>query len=537
MAFDIGTTGAKTCLYQLGDQLKCLDSQVETYPLITTEDGGAEQRVDDWWDAMCRGSRTLLNRSKISPDGILALSFCCQMQALILVDERGEALRNPMGYMDGRARDIFKKRFSRGLFRIAGLNARKLLFSLYLSGGAAATAKDPLWKYHWVKDREPHAFARACHWLDVRDYLALRCTGNVSMTRDSAHLTFLYDTRPGREKWSESLCRMFRVNSDHLPPVVSATDRAGSLTRGAAAQLGLSPGCMVFSGGGDVSLISIGSGALEEKEIHAYVGTSGWVTAQVHRRMVDVTNFMASICGALPGTYNYVAEQETSGLCLQWVRDHLARDTLGLHGKLSGAGGEDAASGNNASGDAVYSLMDKGALAVPPGSNGVIFTPWFHGNRAPREDPLARGMFFNMGLSTEKQTLIRSVMEGVAFHKRWMLEAMEKKIGPQDRLRLVGGGAKSQVLCQILADVTGYRVEVPDDPQNAGAAGAALVCGLGLGYIKGAVHAKKLIPVSRVFYPNKAHKGVYDRQFRVFKKLYFRNRKLFRELNGGSGGK
>jgi len=522
LTYDIGTTGAKTCLFRLGKNLELVDSQVVGYPLITTPDGGSEQRADDWWNAICQGSRRVLSRADCSKDKIAAISFCCQMQALVLVDRQGQAVRNPMGYMDGRATKVFKDNFACGFPKIEGLNGVKLLKSLYITGGAAATVKDPLWKYAWVRENEPDIFARAYKWLDVRDYMALRCTGNFAMTRDSAHLTFIYNTRPGSEGWSESLCKSFNVNPDHLPRVQEATDRSGELTSQAAEELGLMESTTVFGGGGDITLIPIGSGCLNLNDTHIYVGSSGWVVANVDKRMVDLKNFMASISGAIPGHYNYVAEQETSGLCLQWVRDHLAKDEIGVYLKGNEALGED---------DDLYELMNQKVAEIEPGSGGVIFTPWLHGNRSPREDPHARGMFFNIGLNTGKRALIRSVLEGIAFHKRWMLEAMEKKVPRQDSLRFVGGGAKSAVLCQIMADITGHRIEVPEDPQNVGAAGAAIICGLGLKAIDSAGDAKKLIRIKATYTPDSRTRDQYDRMFGVFKQLYHQNKRLFWAIN------
>lgn len=525
MAYDVGTTGAKTCLFRLDRELTLIDSEVVGYPLLTTSDGGSEQRVDDWWHALCEGTQAILSRTGCDKDKIEAISFCCQMQALILVDEAGNAIRNPMGYMDGRATKVFKENFAGGFPRIENLNAYKLLTSLYITGGAAATAKDPLWKYHWVRENEPENFARTYKWLDVRDYLALKCTGNFAMTRDSANLTFLYNTRPGREGWSDRLCRMFDVNTQHLPGVQASTDLAGELTQGAAGGLGLLTGTPVFAGGGDITLIPLGSGCTDLYDTHAYVGTSGWVVANVNKRMVDLKNFIASISGAVPGHYNYVAEQETSGLCLQWVRDHLALDAIGIY--LNGDEDNVDVLENND----LYDLMNQKVTEIEPGSGGVIFTPWLHGNRAPKEDPYARGMFFNIGLQTGKRAMIRSVLEGIAFHKRWMLEAIEKKVPRQQTLHLVGGGAKSKVLCQIMADITQHDIKVPEDPQNVGAAGAAIVCALGLKAIGSVQEAKKFIRFRSSYTPDPAARSVYDRMFPVFKKLYQKNKKLFWELN------
>ncbi|WDP92532.1 MAG: carbohydrate kinase [Desulfobacter sp.] len=523
MAYDIGTTGAKTCLFRLDRELELMESEVVGYPLLTTGDGGAEQRADDWWEALCRGTNQVLARSGCAKEDIAALSFCCQMQALILVDREGAPVRNPMGYMDGRATAVFREKFASGFPRIENLNAYRLLNALFITGGAAGTAKDPLWKYHWVRENEPKAFGRAYKWLDVRDYLALRCTGNLAMTRDSAHLTFLYGTRPGKEGWSNRLCRMFDVDPGHLPPVQTATEPAGGLCAAAARDLGLAKGTPVFNGGGDASLIPLGSGCTDLYDTHAYVGTSGWVSTNVDRRMVDVKHFIASICGAVSGSYNYIAEQETSGLCLDWVRDHLALDAIGVYLENQSPKALDS--------DRLYDLMNEKVGEVDAGAGGLIFTPWLHGNRSPREDPHARGMFFNIGLNTGKRAMIRSVLEGIAYHKRWMLEAIERKVPRQESLRLVGGGAKSRVLCQILADVTDREIRVPEDSQNVGAAGAAIVCALGLNLITSVSQAKDLIRIPSSYTPDPMAAGVYDEMFRVFKQLYEKNKSLFRALN------
>lgn len=525
LAHDVGTTGSKTCLYRISDTVAPVAAAVEEYPLIMTDDGGVEQKADDWWAAICKSTRIVLERSQIAPERIAAMGFCCQMQGSILVDKDGRALRNPMIYMDGRATRQIEKHLYHGLFRISGWNARKTVTSLRITGGLAATPKDPLWKYHWVRDNEPEIFARVHKWLDVKDYLILRSTGRYGMTQDSAHITFVYDTRPGRLGWHKGLCRMFDVDMTHLPPVVESTDVVGHLTADAAAQMGLVSGIPVFGGGGDVAMTAIGAGCVALHDTHIYIGTSGWVASNVDKRMVDIGNFIASILCAIPGRYNYIAEQETSGACLKWVRDHLALDGIGVYLKDRPAADAEEEL------ERLYDLLNQVVAETAPGAGNLIFTPWLHGNRSPREDAYARGMFFNFGIDTGKRIMIRAVLEGVAFHKRWMLEAAERKIPYQPSVRFVGGGAKSHVWCQIMADVTGRQIETVAQPQDAGAMGAALVCAVGLGCLSGFRQVKEMVPVVRTFSPRPAYRAAYDRNFGIFKMLYGKNKKLFKILN------
>jgi xylulokinase len=523
---DVGTTGNKSSIYRIGDRIDLVQSCLKEYPLYTTPDGGAEQKADEWWSAICSATKTVMERSGIGPGEIKAMTFSSQLQGSVFVDENGTALRNPMNYLDGRSVEQIARYLYKGLIKIEGKwNARIALKVLRITGGLAATAKDPLWKYHWVKDNEPEIFKRARRWLDVKDYLILRCTGNCGMTPDSAHLTFLYDTRPGKLGWHRGLCKQFDVDMNLLPPVVKSTDIVGHLLPGPAAEMGLAGGIPVFGGGGDTSLTTIGAGCTDLYDTHIYMGTSGWVSSNVDKRMVDIGNFMASILGALPGYYNYGGEEETAGACLKWVRDHLALDEIGVY-----LGARHIAEKTQEY-DSLFDFMNEVIGKTQPGSGGVIFAPWLHGNRSPREDSYARGIFFNLSLDTGKRQMIRAVLEGIAFHTRWILEALEKKVPFRERLRFVGGGAKSEVGCQIMADVTGRTIETIDDPQNVGTIGATVVCAVGLGLLNSFFDAKRLIQVRKTYMPRTEYKALYDKNFAVFKKLYDNNKELFSKLN------
>ena len=486
-----------------------------------------EQNPDDWWAAIVKATRTVIQRSGIDPQEIQGMAFCAQMQGFVPVDKDGFALRNAMSYMDNRSTAQIRAGLYHGWPRISGWNAYKTLRSLQVTGGLSASVKDPVWKYRWMSDNEPELFASLHKWLDVKDYLVLRSTGAYSMGYDSANATFMFDTRPGRLGWHQEICNLFGVKLDHLPPVIAATDVAGRLTESASRELGLAAGTPVFGGGGDLSLISVGAGCFERNAIHVYTGTSGWVVATVDRRMTDIDALVASILGAIPGWYNYISEQETAGRCLSWVRDHLALDEIGIY--LDRADGQ-RYSDKVQQVRSLYEFLNQEVEKVPPGSNGVIFTPWLHGNRSPFEDPNARGMFFNIGLETGKRELIRAVLEGVAYHQRWMLETVEKKVPRQETLRFVGGGAQSTVWAQILSDVTGREIEVIENAQNAGTVGAAIVCAVGLGKTD-FQHAGQLIRVEKRFSPQGKNQVVYERNYQVYRQLYRQNRELFRQLN------
>ena len=512
LAYDIGTTGVKTCLFGIGERITLLSSAQEGYKLYLLPGGGAEQEPDAWWGAMCRTTRALFAKADVAPQAVAGLSFCSQMQGLVLVDRAGKPVRRAMSYMDQRAGAELKKGLAHGP-QIAGANVGKLLKCLRATGAVPSSVKDPVWKYKWVQAHEPENFLRADKWLDVKDYLLLRCTGRAVMTEDSAYAALLYDTRKGA--WSGELCRIFGVDMAHLPPIIQASSQVGGLTGQAAAELGLTPGTPVFGGGGDASLIGVGAGATAVGSTHIYCGTSGWVSTVTDRQRVDVSAMIAAIVGAQRGRYNYFAEMETAGKCLEWVKDHLALDEIGVYlEKKDITGGQEAVYAS------LYDYLTETVEQVPPGAGGVLFTPWLHGNRCPFEDPAAAGMFFNIRLDTGKTELIRAVLEGICYHLRWMLECQARKLPVSDPVRFVGGGALSPVTAQILADVTGRAVQVTASPQNAGSVGAAAVAGVGLGIVRDLDAAAGLIPVERTHTPRPANRAAYDQNYQVFQKLY-----------------
>lgn len=523
IAYDIGTTGVKTCIFELGDSIRLTAAASEGYGLYILPDGGAEQEPEEWWNAICHTTKQVLEKSGLAPEKICGISFCSQMQGVVLVDADGKPVRRAMSYMDQRAREELKEGMAHGI-QIAGANVGKLLKSLKITGAVSASVKDPVWKYKWVQKHEPENFSRVKAWLDVKEYVICRMTGECCMTQDSAFATLLYDIH--KKEFSPAMCEMLGVDMRHLPRICGSSDKVGDLKADVAAELGLMAGTAVFGGGGDASLIGVGAGSVELGDTHIYSGTSGWVSTVVDKSIVDTSAMIAAIVGADDGKFNYFAELETAGKCLEWVKDHLALDEIGIYLEK-----KHITEGYEAKYTSLYDYMMSVIKDVPAGAGGVIFTPWLHGNRCPFEDPNARGMFFNISLETGKSEMIRAVLEGVCLHLRWFLETEEKKVKTSERVRFVGGGALSDLTCQILADCTGKTVETVDTPQNVGAMGAAVTVAVGMGLCPSLEKAKSLIPVSKVFAPNKANKAAYDKSFAVYKELYRSNKKNFAALN------
>ncbi|MBN2880149.1 MAG: FGGY-family carbohydrate kinase [Clostridia bacterium] len=525
ISYDVGTTSLKTCLYEADEKIKLIESQSQSYKLTILPNGGAEQDPNDWWEAMRETTKAVIRKSGIEKEKISGISFCAQMQGVVLVDKDGNPVRKAMSYMDNRAKKQMEETLSDGL-KIGGVNLQKLMKSISITGVVASSTKDPVWKYKWVKENEPEIYADTYKWLDVKDFLILKSCGEFTMTEDSAYATMLFDVKKENRCFSQEMCNMIGVDIDHLPRIIKSTQAAGQITKAAAKELGLMEGTLVFGGGGDASLIGVGAGATKPGDTHIYIGTSGWVSTVIDKPLLDISCKIAGIIGADENNYNYFAELETAGKCIEWVKEHLAyEETIDrLNERRTNGDYEEVAVD-------LYEYMMESIKHVPAGSSGVVFTPWLHGNRCPFEDTNARGMFFNIGMGTKKAELIHAVIEGVCYHLRWQMECSAKKVDINGSVRLVGGGALAPMTCQILSDILNVRVEVVGNPQNAGAMGAAIISTVGLGITDNLEQASSLIEVERTYYPNSENRNVYDKGFEVFKQLYYNNKKTFELMN------
>ncbi|MDD5824178.1 MAG: FGGY-family carbohydrate kinase [Firmicutes bacterium] len=507
ISYDIGTTGLKTCLFDIdkGEPIKLVAGEEESYDLYVLDNGGVEQDPLQWWAAMCMTTRRLLASRGIPAEDIKGISFCAQMQAVVLVDDKCNPVRNAMSYMDNRGGEQIDKGLHSGV-KVMGMNADILQKSIRYTGAVSCSVKDPIWRYRWVADNEPEIFAKVYKWLDAKDFLTAKATGRFTMSRDSAFGTLLYDTREGQNCFNAELCDIFEVDLKHLPEIVLSTDVVGGLTSEAADALGIVAGTPVFSGGGDASLIGVGAGAVAPGDTHMYLGTSGWVGTVTTKQKLGPTTSIASIVGVDPDAFNCFAELETAGKCFEWARNNL------FGGALS------------------FEELGRRIEEVPAGSNGLIFAPWIHGNRCPFEDPNSRGVFVGIGLDTDAAQMYRAVVEGVCLHLRWQMSCMNKLVRTSKVLRLAGGGARTAAIAQILADITGKTIEVVESPQNAGSTGAAALMAVGLGLIDSVRDIKSMIRVEHCFKPNVENKKIYDKEFAIFKDLYKTNRKTFAKL-------
>lgn len=518
LAIDLGTSGPKVALITVAGEV--LASTNSSTSLLLPPGGGAEQDPEDWWRAILEATHALLSGPDKLAQRVAAISVTGQWSGTVPVDERGRALGNAILWMDTRgASDV--RALCKGWPSIDGYGVRKAMGWVRKTGGAPSlNGKDPVGHILWLKRCDPERFAQARWLLEPTDYLNLRLTGTAAASYDSIALHWVTDNRNiDAIDYDDGLLRLTGLPKDKLPPLRRATDVMGELSRSAAAELGLPAGVPVVCGTPDVQSAALGSGAIGPAKAHLYLGTSSWISTHVGFKKTDLLRNIASLPSALPGQYFVANEQETAGACMNWLRDGVMF-------------GSDAIGDDTPPTDAL-ARIDAAAQSVPPGSDGLLFTPWLIGERCPVADEHVRGSFLNLSLSTTRAHLARAVLEGVAYNTRWLLSAFERFVGTRvPSLRVVGGGAKSAVWCQIHADILGRTIEQLSDPLMVNARGAAAVGALGIGAITPEDLAERRVPVERTFEPRESYRERYDAQFAAFLDHYKQSKGMFRRLNG-----
>ena len=516
LAIDLGTSGPKVALFTSDCQV-VVGSEVEPTPLHLAPGGGAEQDPEDWWRAVCAASRRLLERHPEQARRIAAVSCTAQWSGTVPVDGAGRAIGNAIIWMDSRGGKHVARALG-GFPSVMGYGAAKLWRWIRLTGGVPGhSGKDSLAHILFLMAERPEVYARAAKLLEPKDYLNLRLTGRIAASYDSIVLHWVTDNRrPDRIDYHPGLLRAVGLDRAKLPDLRRAVDVLGPLAADAARELGAPEGALVVMGTPDIQSAAVGSGAVRDYEPHLYLGTSSWLTCHVPFHKTDALRNMASLPSPIPGRYFIGNEQECAGACLTFLRDQVFFAQDGLGTPLP---------------DAPYRRFDELVERSPPGARKVLFTPWLYGERTPVEDPTIRGGWHNVSLGTTRGELVRAVYEGVALNARWLLGAVERFTGrTMGAINLIGGGAKSEVWCQIQADVLGRPIRQMADPLQANARGAAILAAVAMGFGTFEQIAGK-VPVARTFQPSPERRALYDELFHEFVRLYRSSRAAHARLN------
>ena len=450
LGIDVGTTGSKALLVDADGAVKA--SATTEYPMFTPQPLWAEQDPADWWAATVTSIRQVLDRGDVQPDQVAGLGLTGQMHGLVLLDAQGEVLRPCIMWNDQRT----APQCAAITEAVGADEVLRLTGNPVLPGFTAP-------KIVWVREHEPEVYAQVAKVLLPKDYARYRLTGGFFSEVSDASGTSMFDV--GRRQWSEEMLRALDVPHEWLPEVTESPLVSARVSASAAAETGLLEGTPVVGGGGDQAAQAVGTGIVAEGVVSATLGTSGVVFAASETYRVEPEGRLHAFCHAVPGMWHLMGVMLSAAGSFRWYRDTLG-DLERVQAEKSGRD--------------PYDLLTEAAAEVSPGCEGLLFLPYLTGERTPYPDPNARGVFFGLTLRHGKAHMTRAVLEGVSYGLLDSLELMRALGLSIQQVRASGGGARSSLWRQILADVFDAQIVTVEVTEGA-AYGAALLAGVGAG--------------------------------------------------------
>lgn len=481
LGIDTSTTGSKALL--IDEQGNVIGAASSPHTLHTPKLLWSEQDPQEWWEAVAASIRQVLAQSGVSASAVVAVGLTGQMHGLVLLDEAGRVLRPAILWNDQRTQAQCDE-----IHQLCGRQA-----FINTTGNVALTGFTAP-KILWVKENEPEIYQKARHMLLPKDYIRYRLTGGYAMDKADGAGTVLFDLKA--RDWSPEVLAKLGIDPAWMPPTFEGCAFTGEVTAEAAAKTGLKAGTPVAAGGGDQAAQAVGTGVVEAGVAALTVGTSGVVFAATPRAIIEPEGRLHAFCHAVPGMWHLMGVMLSAAGSLQWFRDSLAAD-LGFEELLQNAEGS------------------------PAGCEGLQFLPYLSGERTPHPDPLARGAFIGLTLRHNRSHMTRAVLEGVAYGLKDSFTLIQNAgLEAITQVRVSGGGAKSPLWRQILADTLEAELVTVNTTEGA-AFGAALLAGVGAGAWKDVPEAcRAAVRITGVTRPQPAQTATYREGYAIYTGLY-----------------
>jgi xylulokinase len=497
LGVDLGTSNCKTIIINADGYL--ISKASASYPVYRPKVSWAEENPNDWWNAVVKTIRNCVKKAKISKDDIVGLSVVSHQEAYIPLDERGNELGNGILWIDQRIaeqlREIRKLISSKKVLEITGLQVYPPLVAPQLM---------------WIKKNMPKIFEKARVFLPPESYIAFKLTDEYATDPSMASRTMLFDIR--KHKWSEEICGMLGIPISILPPVKDAWNVLGEISSENAKMLGLKKGTPVAVGASDNQCEALGTNVVKPKQLCINTGTgSCWMTPLTEPKL-DFKGKLNCMCHVLPNTWIYEIGINATGSSLDWFKNNMGCEEIERSRKR---------------GINPYELFDKFAEEIEPGCDGLFYYPYLCGSRAPKFNPLARGVFFGLVYGHTKAHLIRSILEGVAFQYIGTFEILEDAGVRIEEIAMVGGETNSEIWTQMKADILNQRIKVPVIA-DAAAFGSAILAGVATDVYKDLKFAaENLVKWKKTYEPReeiyKKYREIYrkyDRIYEIYKEAY-----------------
>ena len=497
LGIDIGTSACKAAVF--GRDGEVVAQTAEEYPVSYPKPGWAEQDPELWWQAVCAALRRLTDEGRFSADEIAGVGVDGQSWSAIAVDRAGRVLCPTPIWMDTRAQGICDS--------LRGRYGEERFFSV---SGNPLSPSYTMPKVLWYKEQLPGVYAETDKILQSNSFIAFRLTGEISQDVSQGYGWACFDMARGA--WDEALCREAGLRPELLPPLAACSEVVGRVTAAAARQTGLREGTPVVAGGLDAACGTLGAGVIRPGETQEQGGQAGGMSICMDVCRAD----RRLILGAhvVPGLWLLQGGTVGGGGAMNWFE----REFGAAERRLA-----------ETSGLSSFAEIDREAVQLPPGSEGLVFLPYLAGERSPIWDVHAKGVWYGVTFSKTRAHFARACMEGVAYSLRHNLEAAREAGASAGVLRAMGGSANSRLWTQMKADVTGCRIEVPGS-DTATSLGAAILAGVGAGVYEDFEEAvRSTVRIRRTHEPDAAAHEAYEKGYRTYLRLYESLKDLMKE--------
>jgi len=491
---DIGTTGIRSVAYRINGSSTAIAT--EEYPLFTDQSGIGEQDADTITMAMEAVITRTVQMLKEEAAQVKGIAFSSVLHSFLAIGEDGRPLSRLMTWAD-----------TRGQIYLEELKGKLDTKALYRRTGCPMHPMYPLLKIFWLKKQRPEVFTKTAFFGSIKDYAFYRLTGKRVVDRSVASGSGLYNLQT--LEWDPEVLQLLEISPEKLPAVVSTTTQY-PLQPEMAQRLGLPEGLPVIIGAGDGMMANVGVGAVKAGQINITIGTSGAIRMAADQPKTDEKG--RTWCYNLAdGRWMLGGAINNGGISFRWVRDKFAETEQRVAEKL------DLDS---------YSLLASYAQKVPAGSNGLILLPFFTGERAPYWNADARGVLFGLTLNHDKRHIIRAVLEGICYRMKSILISLEDITGKAEEIRVSGSFTRSEVWLQILADVLGREISIPNVEEGA-AFGAAVLGFYTLGLLPSIDAAADMVGIKKVIVPNQDNFAKYEQLYAIYEQVYWNLQQQF----------
>jgi len=486
-ALDLGTTGCRTYIYNLAGSI--ISSDYQEWESYYPSPSWVEQNANSWWDAIKITTEGAIKKSGIDKSEIVSLSVTNQRETIVPVDKEGNPLHNALVWQDRRTTD-----------QVDFIKNKIGIDKIYRTTGLTIDPYFSATKILWFKNEKPEIYQKAHKFLLVSDYIIYKLTGKFYTDHSNASRTMLFDIN--QLKYSEDIASELELDLDKMPETIESGVEIGEIK---TEEVLFDKKTLVVSGAGDQQCAALGVGVVSPGNVKLTTGTGSFLLAFLEKPNFDPNQRVLCSCHAIPGTWVQEASIFTTGAFLRWFRDELGNEEC----KIAAKQNLDP-----------YEIMISEAKQSPIGANGLILIPHLVGAGAPHWNPFAKGILFGLSLGHERKDLLRSILEGVGYEVKKIIEVFQELGSTIAELRVTGGGSRSNIWNQIMADI----LNIPcgrGELEESTAVGAAILASYGVGDYKDIVDAAENIAImSKKWTPHPESTEKYQKLYQTAKKLY-----------------